>query len=104
MKCPMGYNAEIPRVALIWGLELAANPFLASDSLRERDSVAHALWSTIGHRKLVPTATLQKTEHMRYQRRIPSRITKRARPRLTLSPRAISPTPNPTVSAISHQQ
>eukprot|EP00171_Calliarthron_tuberculosum_P001147 IDg1147t1 len=44
-EVPWGLYAESPRTALVWGLELSANPFRAVQSARERGAMAHALWS-----------------------------------------------------------
>lgn len=40
-----GFYASLPRAALLWGLDLAATPYRAGDSPRERGALAHALWA-----------------------------------------------------------
>lgn len=44
-EVPWGIFVESPRVALIWGLTLAASPYKAEEAPRERDALAHVLWS-----------------------------------------------------------
>lgn len=46
-EVPWGFYAESPRAALLWGTELAAAPYRAEETPRERGPLANALWSAV---------------------------------------------------------